>query len=786
MGDRSRIKGITIEIGGDTTGLSKALTGVNKKINDTQSELKDVDRLLKLDPKNTELLRQKQEMLAKSIGATEDKLASLKEANNKVTDSVKNYDAWKEAYDPIQNEITETKKKLSDLKETQKEVADIHGVDSSEYKEMQKSISDTAQKLKNLKKEAEDVSEQFGHPISESQYDALQREIIATESDLKGLKEQSERTENAIKNIDDRTIEDVADAADKAREELKNAGDEASNFGDYLKAGAIIEGAKGIVSALKDVSEETKEYSKIMGALDVSSQAAGYSAQETEATYKQLYAVLADDQTAATTTANLQALGLSQENLTKMTNAAIGAWATYGDSIPIDGLAEAINETSKTGTVTGTLADVLNWASLEGETFGVTLKENTEANEEWNNAVMDAQTAEDYFNLALQDTTSNAERANIIMQMLADQGLMDAGEQWRENNEALAENNEANAEMQKQLSDLGTTVMPVITDVLEIVGKLLEKFNGLDESTQMIILGVIALIAALGPAMSIFGGVSTSISGMTSLFGNLTGTVLPAVGNTFSSVCSFIAANPIAILIAAIVALVVLIATKGDEIQEVLQKVDDFLQNVFATNWEDIFGPVLGGYLNVFFANLKNIWDSVCQIFNGVIDFIRGVFTGDWERAWTGVKEIFGGIFNGLVALAKAPLNGIIGLLNMAINAINSLIKGFNGIGFTMPKWLGGGSWHPNIPTIGKIPFLANGGILSEGSAIVGEAEPELLTMMGNQAKVTPLTRQNRTASFGDTNIYVYGAPGQDVRQLAELVSEELFNEYARREAAVK
>ncbi len=111
-----------------------------------------------------------------------------------------------------------------------------------------------------------------------------------------------------------------------------------------------------------------------MASLEVSSERAGYSAEETAETYKTLYGVLGDDQTAATTTANLQAIGLEQDKLTELTNAAIGAWATYGDSIPIDGLAESINETIQAGTVTGNFADVLNWASLEGETFGVTLK----------------------------------------------------------------------------------------------------------------------------------------------------------------------------------------------------------------------------------------------------------------------------------------------------------------------------------------------------------------------------------------------------------------------------
>ena len=636
----TRVKGITVQIGGDTTGLNKALSSVNKEISNTQRSLKDVERLLKLDPENVELLRQKQQLLSNQIADTTDKLNTLKDAEKQVQEQFEKGD------------------------------------------------------------------------ISQDQYNGLKREIAATEISLKQLKDEAEKAESAVKGIDEKSVEEVADAADDAEKELEQAGKAASNFGDFLKADAIVEGAKGIVSGLKDVAEESKEYMKIMASLEVSSEKAGYSAEQTEETYRSLYGVLADEQSAATTTANLQALKLEQSKLNQMTKAAIGAWAAYGDSIPIDGLAEAINETAKVGQVTGVFADVLNWAGI----------------------------SEDEFNEKLSTANDSAERADLILQQLASQGLVEAGEAWQQNNQALVENNQANAEMQEQIAQLGETVMPVFTQITEIVALALEKFNGLDAGTQKFILSVVALVAVLGPVLSAIGGVSGGISGLSKIFGTLTGTVLPAIGTAFSSVFGFIAANPVVLLIGAIVALVALIATKGEEIQALLQKVDDFLQNVFVTDWTTIFGPVLGEYLNAFFANVKAIWDSIMLIFDGVIEFIQGVFAGNWEQAWEGIKGIFSGIFSGLTALAKAPINGVIGLLNSAIGAVNQLIDGFNSIGFDMPDWLGGGSWHPNIPSIPRIPLLAKGGILTEGSAVVGEAGPEILTVSGSQAVVQPLT----------------------------------------------
>ncbi|WP_278658760.1 hypothetical protein [Ruthenibacterium lactatiformans] len=208
----------------------------------------------------------------------------------------------------------------------------------------------------------------------------------------------------------------------------------------------------------------------------------------------------------------------------------------------------------------------------------------------------------------------------------------------------------------------------------------------------------------------------------------------------------------------------------------ILNAFSGFLNGVFAADWANVFGPVLGGVMNGFFHTLSEIWESIKRIFNGVVEFVKGVFTGDWQRAWQGVVDIFGGIFDGIKAAAKAPLNALIGLLNGAIGAINRLISGFNGIGFTMPKWLGGGSFHPNIPTIPSIPYLAEGGTVRSGYAIVGEAGPELLRVGPNGTRVTPLSPGERAQGlgFGGITINVYGAEGQDVNVLADIVSRRL------------
>ena len=287
------------------------------------------------------------------------------------------------------------------------------------------------------------------------------------------------------------------------------------------------------------------------------------------------------------------------------------------------------------------------------------------------------------------------------------------------------------AQSKLRLAETGAKAMEVLTPVLEkvlgLLDGLLTKIGELTPEQLQTIMTILAVIAAISPLASLI----SKISGMVAQ--------LPTIINGVSTALTWLAANPIALVIAAIVALVVLIATKGDEIQAVLQKVDDFLQGVFTKDWTEVFGPVLGNILNGFFETLKGIWDGIKSIFDGIIDFIRGVFTGDWERAWKGVKEIFSGIAKSLVAVFKAPLNAIISLINGAIGGINSLIdKINNGIGKTLGFSLG---------TIGTIPLLANGGVLSKGSAIVGEAGPELLSVNNGKAVVQPLGNGGSTAS---------------------------------------
>lgn len=314
------------------------------------------------------------------------------------------------------------------------------------------------------------------------------------------------------------------------------------------------------------------------------------------------------------------------------------------------------------------------------------MREATEANEEWNASVEAAETAEDYFNLALQECATEAERVNLVMQAMADQGLSSMAQKWKENNESMIANNEANAKLQEQMGQLGETLEPIMTMLVELTVTALGWFNSLDEGTQKFIISTVLIIAAIGPVVAAIGGISTAVTGVT--------TVLPMIQTAFTTVFGFIAANPVNTLITAILMLVTYVIFTSDEIQE----------------------------------NLAALCAAIVQIFSGVIDFIAGVFTGDWERAWSGIVQIFQGIFSGIGAAATAAINIVIGMVNTAIDGINWLIANINRIPGV------------SIGNVGKIPMLADGGTVWSGSAIVGEAGPELLTVSGGKAVVQPLS----------------------------------------------
>lgn len=617
-----KIRGITIELGGDASGLEQALKGVNKEVKNTQAQLKDVERLLKLDPKNTELLAQKQKLLGDQIKNTNEKLKKLKEAQATM---------------------------------------DKNGVDKNS-----------------------------------DQYMALQREIISTEREVKNLEAASQETANAMSAVA-RVADKVSKGAQKVAEKTKKISAAAGGALTAL-AGLGIKAAKDadeLVTLAKQTGFSTDELQKFKYAselVDVS------MSDITGAASKLKKAVAGDSK-------ELAQLGVKTKN-------ADGTFRDINDIFydTLSALGGIQNETERDTlamAIFGRGADSLAGIIDDG---GAALKAY-------------GQEAEDMGLILSGDTLTSLNKTNDALDKIK-------------------------AQASARLAETGAKALEVLTPVLEkvlsLISSLLDYIGELTPAQMETIMKILAVVAAISPLASLISKIAGLVSG------------IPALITAVSSALTWLAANPIVLIIAAIVALVTLIVTKGDEIKAKLEEIDEWLTGVFEKDWTELFGDVLGGAINGFFDFVEDEWNALKEVLTGIIDFVNGVFSGDWELAWNGIKDIFSGIADALIGVFKTPLNGIIGLINDAIDGFNIMIAKINKIPGI------------NIGTIGKIPMLANGGVLAQGSAIVGEAGPELLSMDKGKAVVQPLTNGSSAAA----PIYLTVQSVLDGRVIAESTTQ--------------
>ena len=746
---RNRIRGITIELQGDTSGLTKSLQDANKEIKNTQNQLKDVEKLLKLDPENAELLRQKMQLLGQAIGETEGKLDTLKQAQE--TMKAQGIDENSEQYMALQREIAATE---GDLKKFQTEADKMN---------LAKAPQDAEDDYKNLQTTTEKVTEAMGK-----------------------LKAASDKVSESAKKVADKT-KVLSGAGAALAGGLLATGKGAISSADDL---ATLSARTGLstdmlqkfayASDMVDVSTEelagaVSKMKKQMGGSPEKFEALGVSVRNADGSFRDIESVFYDSLSALS--------GIGNE-----TERDLAAMDLFGKSA--DTLATIIDDGGAG----------LQEYGLKAQEMGLILSEDT-----------------------IGKLTATGDQIDELKAR------------------TTATMVEVGAELLENLA-------PTIELIVEKIGEVINFVGTLDSDTLNTIVTIGLVIAAISPLAGIISGVSTAVGGV-------------------STAIQFLLANPVVALIAGIVALVTLIATKGEEIKAILQNVDDFLQNIFATDWTEQFGFLgnvlnlfsgifkgiwdgllavlrgvidfirgiftgnwqgafdglkniangvitaiqgifnafdtflqkifstdftksfgsLGNVLNAFLANVKNVWNAIRSVFNGIITFVKNVFTGNWKGAWEGVKQIFKGVFDGLVAIAKAPLNMLIGVVNLLIDGLNFLIRGINSIGFDVPDWvpvIGGKRFGFNVPQIGKLAYLAQGGILEAGRAIVGEKGPELLTMDAGRAIVQPLTNNTTNHNLGGVSINVYGAPGQDIHELAEVLMDEFGDITRRQEAA--
>ena len=638
-----KVRGVTIEIGGDVSELSKALKGVNSDISKTQKELKDVEKLLKLDPSNTELLRQKHELLGKQVADTKTKLETLKKAEEELNKN---------------------------------------GVDKHS-----------------------------------DQYRALEREIVSTEHSLRELEAAAAASNVTLTKVS-QTFGKISDASGKVAQATK---------GISTAAGGALAGIAGLAYKSVQAADDLNTLAKQTGISTAELQKMQYASDLIDVSVDSITGAMTKMKknmasTSKDTQAAFQKIGVSVQD----SNGQLRDATTVFYEV-LEGLSHVANETER-----DTLAMQLFGRSAD-ELAGIV----------------------DDGGAALRELGLEAEQLGLIM----DQQTLDSLNNVNDAVDKLKA--KANGELAQAGAKAMEALMPVFEKVLDAMSKALDYIGSLDEDQIKMLATLLAVTAAISPVAKGISNVTGLISKLTGaggavpkaieICGKLTGTVLPKV-------VSALKVFPGLGITAAIIALVALIATKGDEIQKYINKACDFIKGLLDKlfNWLNDHGLTT---LAAFVKSIKDFIGDIQKVLGGIIDFIRGVFTGNWQRAWQGIVNIFSGIFGGIKDLIKAPINGVIG-------AINKVIGGFNKLRSVAGK-----------SQVSTIPLLARGGIVSSGSAIVGDAGPELLTMMGGRAVVQPLTSSttnNTNTNLGGVTINVYGAAGQNVRELADIIMDEM------------
>lgn len=817
-----KIRGITIKIGGDTSELGKALDSANKKVKETQYQLKDVNRLLKLDPKNTELLKQKQELLAKSVSETKDKLENLRKVEQQLKDS--GVDKNSEQFQAVRREVIDTEKALKDA---EKAARDFSSVGFQQITQTLDTVSEKATAAgKTLTKNVTaPIVAGFGAAVKvTADFDKSMSQVAAVSG---ATGDELEVLRDKAREMGATTKFSAADAAD-AMNYMAMAG---------WKADDMLNGIEGIMALAAASGEDLATTSDIVtDALT----AFGYTAADA--------GHFADVLAAASSNANTNvsmlgesfkyvapvagSLGYSAEDvavaLGLMANSGIKA-GTAGAALrtilsnmanPSEKMANAMNVLGVSlddgqGNMKSLMEVMQDFRSGFGD-VQIPMDEFTEGVARLDAQLESGEISEKKYNKEMELLVTRAygaEGANKAMyaSMLAGQRGMSAllaivntsDEDFEKLTESIYNSDGAAQEMadimqdnlagqleilKSQLQELaisvGDILMPVVKTVVGWIQKAVDWLNSLDNGTKNTIVTIAAVVAAIGPLLIVIGKIAGGISAILTLWPKLKGLAI--------AIKAFTAANPILLIVSAVAALTAAFIYLWNNCEG--------FRNFFINLWATIKNTVqvAVGAISNFFAGLwagiqngaVSAWAGVCRAFGSVTSWFRDTFSRAWQavknvfstggRIFEGIKEGISSVFKNVVNHIIAGINTVISIPFNAINGFLNTLRNVNILGVSPFGWIR----NFGVP---QIPYLAKGGILERGMAVVGEAGPELLTMSAGGAVVQPLTNATNTTNtnLGGVSITIYGAPGQDIHELAEIVMDEMQASTERRQASI-
>lgn len=699
----NRIKGITVEIGGDTTKLQTALKGVNSSIKDTQSQLRDVEKLLKLDPGNTELLAQKHRLLGEAVAGTKEKLETLKTAAEQANTALANGEITQDQYDALQREIIETERNLRDLENQANQSATA----------LQK-ISATGEKLKTVGDNISSAGEKL-LPVTagvtalgtaavstaanfESSMSQVQATMGITKDSMSEVNGESVNTMDTLSALAKKMGSETAFSASECAEALNYlalAGYDTQQMCDTLPTVLNLAAAGGI-----DLAAASDMVTDAMSALGMGVDEAGTMVDQMA-------------KTASTTNTSVAQLGegiltigataKTVKGGTAELNTALGILANNGIK-GAEGGTHLRNVILSLQNPTDKAADCLN-------ELGVSVYDSEGNMRSLNDILGDLNTS--------MDGMTAEEKSNIIGKIFnktdlssVNALLANTGDTWDDLQQSIIDSGGAAQQMaDTQLDNLqgqitilksaleglaisfGELLLPAIKMIVGWVQKFVDWLNGMDEGTKKVITTVALLAAALGPVLIVVGKVVSAVGTIMTIVPKVAG-VINTVKTAFAALNTTMLANPIFLIIAAITALVAafiyLWNTNEDfrqfwinlweNVKAVAIAVWEAIKNFFSAAWEAISSTAQAVWNGIkdFFSGL---WEGIKTIFTTVVEVIKTIITTYFNIYKTiittvlnAIKTVFTTVWNGIKTVVTTVVTAIQTFITTAWNAIKNTV----------------------------------------------------------------------------------------------------------------
>lgn len=482
----------------------------------------------------------------------------------------------------------------------------------------------------------------------------------------------------------EKKLNNVEGEAEGAAGGLDKLGDSAKDAGKGFDAASVATGTfvADALTSLKDniietigniaaLAEETREYRDDMAKLDTAFTDAGHSTETAQKAYDDFYRILGESDRSVEAVNHLAELTKSEEDVAKWSTIAAGVTAKFGDSLPIEGLTEAANETAKVGAVTGPLADALNWAGI----------------------------SEDEFNKKLEACNSEQERASLITNTLNGEYAA-AAEEYNELTASTQAARDATNNMEQAQARLGEAIEPVMTAWTNFKAGALQWMMDNGNVVATVLAGITTALVLLNaatiaqtistwaqnaawlssPITWIVLGITALVAGFMLLWNNCEG---------FRNFWISLWENIKQVLTPVIEWLKQAFA----QAWEAIKAVWDFVKPYFTMIWENIkaiFSVVkvwFSGMFETAWTAIKAIWDSVTGYFKAIWDTIKGIFavvksvlSGNWSEAWEAIKGIvntwknyFAGVWENIKAVFSAVGSWFGNTFKAAIDAIKNV-----------------------------------------------------------------------------------------------------------------